>query len=72
VRGCQVRARPGRPAPSDTLFFWRPAFPGAYQEQRSRYTNTTGDIVGSVQVAYRTQRQGAELFGSDSTLTGSD
>ena len=34
------------------------------------YTNTTGDTVEMFRVAYRTQRQGAELVGSDSTLIG--
>jgi EpsI family protein len=61
---------PWSSAPSDTLSSWRPAFPGADQEQRFVYTNTTGDIVEVFNVAYRTQRQGAELVGSGSTLIG--
>ena len=61
---------PWSSAPSDTRSSWRPVFPGADQEQRFGYTNTTGDIVEVFRVAYRTQRQGAELVGSDSTLSG--
>jgi len=61
---------PWSSAPSDTLSSWRPVFPGADQEQRFAYTNTTGDIVEVFRVAYRTQRQGAELVGSGSTVTG--
>jgi EpsI family protein len=61
---------PWSSAPSDTLSSWRPVFPGADQEQRFAYTNTTGDIVDVFRVAYRTQRQGAELVGSGSTLIG--
>jgi len=45
---------PWSSAPSDTLSSWRPAFPGADQEQRFAYTNTTGDIVEVFRVAYRT------------------
>ena len=61
---------PWSSAPSDTQSSWRPVFPGADQEQRLAYTNTTGDTVEMFRVAYRTQRQGAELVGSDSTLIG--
>ena len=61
---------PWSSAPSDTLSSWRPAFPGADQEQRFAYTNTTGDTMEMFRVAYRTQRQGAELVGSGSTLIG--
>jgi EpsI family protein len=61
---------PWASAPSDTRSSWMPAFPGADQEQRFAYTNTTGDIVELFRVAYRTQRQGAELVGSGSTVTG--
>jgi EpsI family protein len=61
---------PWSSAPSDTLSSWQPIFPGADQEQRFAYTNTTGDIVEVFKVAYRTQHQGAELVGSGSTVTG--
>jgi EpsI family protein len=61
---------PWSSAPSDMHSSWRPMFPGADQEQRFAYTNTTGDIVEMFRVAYRTQRQGAELVGSGSTLIG--
>jgi len=61
---------PWSSAPSDTQSSWRPAFPGADQEQRFAYTNITGDTVEVFRVAYRTQRQGAELVGSGSTLIG--
>jgi len=61
---------PWSSAPSDTQSSWRPAFPGADQEQRFAYTNTTGDTLEMFRVAYRTQRQGAELVGSGSTLIG--
>ena len=61
---------PWSSAPSDTLSSWRPAFPGADQEQRFAYTNTSGDIMEMFRVAYRTQRQGAELVGSGSTVIG--
>jgi EpsI family protein len=67
--GPSARA-PWASAPSDTQSSWRPTFPGADQEQRFAYTNTTGDIVEVFKVAYRTQRQGAELVGSGSTVTG--
>jgi len=61
---------PWSSAPSDTLSSWRPVFPGADQEQRFAYTKTTGDTVEMFRVAYRIQRQGAELVGSGSTLIG--
>jgi EpsI family protein len=61
---------PWASAPSDTLSSWQPTFPGADQEQRFAYTNTTGEIVEVYTVAYRTQRQGAELVGSGSTVIG--
>jgi EpsI family protein len=61
---------PWASAPSDIRSSWMPAFPGADQEQRFAYTNTAGDIVEVFRVAYRTQRQGAELVGLDSTVTG--
>ncbi len=61
---------PWSSAPSDTQSSWRPVFPGADQEQRFAYANNTGDIVELFRVAYRTQRQGAELVGSGSTLIG--
>jgi EpsI family protein len=61
---------PWASAPSDTLSSWQPIFPGADQEQRFAYTNTTGDLVEVFKVAYRAQRQGAELVGSGSTVTG--
>ena len=61
---------PWSSASSDTFSSWRPVFPGADQEQRFAYTNTTGDIMEMFRVAYRTQRQGAELVGSGSTFIG--
>jgi len=61
---------PWSSAPSDTQSSWRPVFPGADQEQRFAYTNTSGDIIEMFRVAYRTQRQDAELVGSGSTVIG--
>jgi len=61
---------PWSSAPSDTLSSWRPAFPGADQEQRFAYTNTRGDSVEVFRVACGTQRQGAKLIGMRPTCTG--
>jgi EpsI family protein len=61
---------PWSSAASDIRSSWQPLFPEADQEQRFAYTNTTGDIVEVFRVAYRTQRQGAELVGSGSTVIG--
>jgi len=61
---------PWSSAPSDTHSSWRPMFPGADQEQRFAYTNTTRDIVEVFRVAYRTQRQGAKLVGMGTTVIG--
>ena len=51
---------PWSSAPADTLSSWRPVFPGADQEQRFAYTNTSGNAMEVFRVAYRTQRQGAK------------
>jgi EpsI family protein len=57
-------------AQSDTDSSWQPTFPGADQQRQFVYTNSAGQTVELYTVAYRTQRQGAELVGSGSTLTG--
>jgi len=55
---------------SDTDSSWRPTFPGADQQRRLAYNNDAGETVEVFEVGYRTQRQGAELVGSGSTVTG--
>jgi EpsI family protein len=67
--GTSARA-PWSSAPSDALSSWRPVFPGADQEQRLAYTNTSGNVVDVFRVAYRTQRQGAKLIGMGTSVTG--
>jgi len=61
---------PWSSAPADTLSSWRPAFPGADQEQRFAYTNTSGNAVEVFRVTYRTQSQGAKLVGIRTSVTG--
>ncbi len=61
---------PWSSAPSDALSSWWPVFPGADQEQRFAYTNTSGNVVDVFRVAYRTQRQGAKLIGMGTSVTG--
>jgi EpsI family protein len=61
---------PWSSAPSDALSSWRPVFPGADQEQRFAYTNTSGNVVEVFRVAYRTQRQGAKLIGMGTSVMG--
>jgi Protein of unknown function (DUF3485) len=47
-----------------------PIFAGADQMQRRAFGNTAEETVEVLAVAYRTQRQGAELVGETSSLLG--
>jgi hypothetical protein len=49
---------------------WRPVFPGADHQERQVFSNAAGDIVETLTVCYRTQRQGAELVGENSSTVG--
>src|SRR5262249_23675076 len=55
----------------DTDSSWQPRFNGADQQRRLAFTNSQGNSNGTIvevyTVAYREQRQGAELIGSGST-----
>jgi exosortase len=57
-------------APSDTNSSWQPTFPGADQQQRFTYKYGPHDTVEVFRVAFRTQRQGAKLIGTGTTLIG--
>jgi exosortase len=61
---------PWSAAPPDINSTWLPVFAGADKQQRLAFTNTDGDNVEVFSVSYRTQRQGAELVGSGSTVVG--
>jgi len=49
---------------------WQPIFAGADELQRHAFGSTGEEAVEVLGVAYRTQRQGAELVGETSSLTG--
>ena len=49
---------------------WMPVFAGADELQRRAFGNGTDQTVEVLGVAYRTQRQGAELVGETSSLLG--
>jgi EpsI family protein len=61
---------PWRVVPVDVRSAWLPIFPGADELQRRAFGNGAGETVEVLWVAYRTQRQGAELVGETSSLTG--
>jgi hypothetical protein len=56
--------------PVDVRSAWLPIFAGADELQRLAFGNTADDTVEVLGVAYRIQRQGAELVGETSSLTG--
>ena len=49
---------------------WMPVFAGADELQRRAFWNGTDQTIEVLGVAYRTQRQGAELVGETSSLLG--
>jgi EpsI family protein len=61
---------PWRAVPVDVRSAWLPMFAGADELQRRAFGNASEDTVEVLGVAYRTQRQGAELVGETSSLTG--
>jgi len=61
---------PWRAVPVDVRSAWRPIFSGADEVQRRAFGNAAEGAVEVLGVAYRTQRQGAELVGETSSLTG--
>jgi exosortase len=66
-----LRARlPWHPVPVDVRSAWLPAFAGADDLRRLAFGTVADDGVEVLGVAYRVQRQGAELFGETSSLTG--
>jgi EpsI family protein len=61
---------PWRAVLVDVRSAWLPIFAGADELQRRAFGNGAGETVEVLWVAYRTQRQGAELVGETSSLTG--
>ena len=61
---------PWRAVPVDVFSDWLPVFRGADELQRRAFGRSAGDALEVLGVAYRTQRQGAELVGETSSLTG--
>jgi len=61
---------PWRAVPVDVRSEWLPIFSGADELQRQAFGNGAGETVEVLWVVYRTQRQGAELVGETSSLTG--
>jgi len=61
---------PWHAVPVDVRSAWLPIFAGADELQRRAFGNAAGGTVEVLGVAYRTQRQGAELVGETSSLTG--
>jgi len=61
---------PWRAVPVDVRSAWLPIYTGADELQRRAFGNVTEGTVEVLGVAYRTQRQGAELVGETSSLTG--
>jgi exosortase len=49
---------------------WHPVFPGADDSRQVAYQSLAGGHVEAFAAVYRSQRQGAELVGSGSSLTG--
>jgi exosortase len=61
---------PWHAVPVDVRSAWLPVFAGADELQRRAFGNSGEDTVEALGVAYRVQRQGAELVGETSSLTG--
>jgi hypothetical protein len=61
---------PWHAVPLDVRSGWLPVFAGADELQRGAFGRSEDDAVEVLGVAYRTQRQGAELVGETSSLTG--
>ena len=61
---------PWHPVALDVRSEWMPIFAGADELQRGAFRNGTDQTVEVLGVAYRTQRQGAELVGETSSLLG--
>jgi exosortase len=61
---------PWHAVPVDVRSAWLPIFTGADELQRRAFGNAAEETVEVLGVAYRTQRQGAELVGETSSLTG--
>jgi len=61
---------PWHAVPLDVRSGWQPIFAGADELQRHAFGSTGEEAVEVLGVAYRTQRQGAELVGETSSLTG--
>jgi exosortase len=71
-----LAAGPAEPPPPwvpsllDVHSSWQPVFNGADQRRRLAFTDTSGDTVEVFTVSYRTQRQGAKLFGMGVSIAG--
>ena len=63
---------PWQAVPLDVRSGWLPVFDGADELQRRAFGRSDDDAVEVLGVAYRTQRQGAELVGETSSLTGKE
>jgi exosortase len=61
---------PWVPALLDIHSSWQPVFAGAARQERRAFADTGGDSVEVFAVTYRTQRQGAKLIGSGTSLSG--
>ena len=61
---------PWHAVPVDIRSAWLPIFGGADELQRRAFGSDADDTVEVLGVAYRVQRQGAELVGETSSLTG--
>jgi exosortase len=61
---------PWRTVPLEVRSEWLPVFPGADEMRRRAFGNAAGDTVEVLGVAYRVQRQGAELVGETSSVIG--
>jgi exosortase len=59
-----------RAVPVDVRSAWLPVFAGADEMKRQAFGNSAGETVEVLTVAYREQRQGAELVGETSSLVG--
>jgi hypothetical protein len=61
---------PWHTVPVDVSSAWLPIFPGADELQRRAFGSAAEQTVEVLGVGYRIQRQGAELVGESSSLTG--
>ncbi len=61
---------PWHAVPVDVRSAWLPVFAGADELHRGAFGNAADATVEVLAVAYRTQRQGAELVGETSSVTG--